>query len=368
MLEACSARAWGSGQCSPWPSSPRGPRRGQPVRDRDRPVPRCGQRRRSAKTRPSRCSVPSPSLPSSAGGAGGDHGLIRKQSGSCEQLLLPLRRERPRPVTRWPPPRWSWVRASAGLGGLLLGRVGADRSGADRPRMALAVVLLPAAGIPDHCGSVAAMVGGYLAAVLVAPPSSQPSVRCRQSCSPRRCVLLRSPVGCWQTKACSGAFVGLLSRSAWWPTPGNRFGAAAVVVFARWRCRRWRSGSSRDPRSQSSGRPVSQRQVRADQAQPAVVVVAPAPAVARASGDGRGAGTGAEGVGRLSAGLAGRLVVGLHVGEVSSGAAHAVGRQVADHCATAISVVRAAIGGLVEGVSARNVRGGRSPPPSRRSL
>src|SRR5690606_39075205 len=52
----------------------------------------------------------------------------------------------------------------AGLAGLLLGRVGADRLGR-RLTIALALVIVPVAGAATYSGSVPAAVAGYLVAV-----------------------------------------------------------------------------------------------------------------------------------------------------------------------------------------------------------
>ena len=116
----------------------------------------------------------------------------------------------------------------AGLGGLLLGRVGADRLGR-RPTVALAVVLLPAAGILTYSGSVAAAVGGYLAAVLVGA-AFLPAIGALQAeLFP---TSVRAAVAGWLLAASVlGAFVGLLAFGLV-ADAGDRFGAAAVVVFA----------------------------------------------------------------------------------------------------------------------------------------
>ena len=119
------------------------------------------------------------------------------------------------------------VAGAVGLAGLLVGRAVADRLGR-RPAVAGALVLVPAAGILTYSGSVPAVVGGYLVAVLTGSAFLPAMGSLQAELFP---TSVRSAVAGWLvTAGVLGSFVGLLAFGLV-ADAGDRFGLAAVVVF-----------------------------------------------------------------------------------------------------------------------------------------
>lgn len=115
-----------------------------------------------------------------------------------------------------------------GLGGLLLGRAGADRIGR-RPTVALALVAVPAAGIVTYSGSVPAAVAGYLTAVLFGSAFLPAMGALQAELFP---TPVRAAAAGWMVAASVvGAFMGLVAFGLV-ADAGDRFVTAAAVVFA----------------------------------------------------------------------------------------------------------------------------------------
>lgn len=115
-----------------------------------------------------------------------------------------------------------------GLGGLLLGRAGADRIGR-RPTVALAMVAVPAAGIVTYSGSVPAAVTGYLTAVLFGSAFLPAMGALQAELFP---TPVRAAAAGWMVAASVvGAFVGLVAFGLV-ADAGDRFVTASAVVFA----------------------------------------------------------------------------------------------------------------------------------------
>lgn len=116
---------------------------------------------------------------------------------------------------------------AAGLAGLLLGRVGADRLGR-RLTVALAVVIVPVAGAATYSGSVPAAVAGYLVAVAAGAAFLPAMGALHAELFP---TAVRAAVAGWLLAASVlGAFTGLVLFGLV-ADAGGRFAVAGVAVF-----------------------------------------------------------------------------------------------------------------------------------------
>jgi MFS family permease len=115
-----------------------------------------------------------------------------------------------------------------GLAGLLLGRLLADRVGR-RPTSAGAMIAMALCGMLTYSGSKLGAVAGYLLAVLAASTFAPAAGALTNELFP---TSVRASVIGWEIAAgVFGATAGLLAFGAV-ADVGNRFGLAAVIVFA----------------------------------------------------------------------------------------------------------------------------------------
>jgi MFS family permease len=115
----------------------------------------------------------------------------------------------------------------AGLAGLLMGRWGSDHVGR-RPTAALGLVLIASAGILTYSGSVAAALGGYLAAITVGSVFIVGMTALAAELFPTE---VRAAVAGWTVSA---GVLGAVAGLAVFGTIADRadeFGVAAAVVF-----------------------------------------------------------------------------------------------------------------------------------------